>query len=126
VAAFTEAERVQIRRYLGFSRLRTQYNPLLESAITSVQSEANGGSLPTADTETLIRSLLASLVTLESKLVTLWSQAAALAVDEVKVDPVRAAMFLRSEGRRLVTALSHALDTPPRADVFSSTAPVQS
>jgi hypothetical protein len=123
MAAFTEAERVSIRRYLGFSRLHTLYNSRLESSITSAQAVADGGSLESDATATLIRATLTSLASVEAKLACVWDQAAALKVDEIEVDPARAMAILRSEGRRLVTTLANALDITPRCDAFGATEP---
>lgn len=123
MAAFTEAERVTIRGYLGYSGLWLQADPRLENAITVVQAIANGGTRPDDSTEVAIRTLLTSLQTIDARLSDLWDQAHARGVDEVRVNPARGAAILRMEGRRLVHRLARHLDTQPRADVFSSTEP---
>ncbi len=118
--AFTEAERVDIRKYLGFPALFQQANPRLEFAMTAVQSTADGGIRPDGSTEALIRKTLGKLATLEDSLEALWTQAQALTVDELKIDPARGMMVLRAEGRRLVGIIAVVLNTVPRIDVFSS------
>lgn len=117
--AFTEAERVRVRRYLGYSRLYLQTDPRLESVLTSVQSEADGGAAPDSSTEDLIRALLADLAELEVAMKALWAQAQALDADGLKIDVARAMTVLRSEGRRLIGAIADQLEVNPRRDVFA-------
>ena len=118
--AFSEGERVQIRRYLGYSRLYLQSDPRLEAVMTSVQSQADGGSSPDSSTEDLIRSLLGDLVELQRSMKALWAQAQALDADGLKIDVARAMAVLRSEGRRLVGEIADQLEIHPRRDVFVS------
>jgi hypothetical protein len=118
--AFVEAERVQIRRYLGYSRLNYQFDPRLEVTITTVQATTDGGSFPDDTTEVAIRATLASLAALETKLTALWDQAQAVDADGLKIDVPRAMIMLRAEGRRLVGYLADSLDMKPKRDIFSS------
>lgn len=118
--AFTEPERVQIRRYLGCSRLYLQGDHRLESVMTSVQSIADGGSAPDGSTEDLIRATLADLAALEGSMKALWAQAQALDADGLKIDAARAMAVLRAEGRRLVGCIADQLEFHPRRDVFSA------
>lgn len=117
--AFIEAERVEIRRYLGFSRMYLQTDPRLESAITTAQSAADGGAAPDSSTEALIRATLTDLGTLENSLKALWPQAQALAAGSLRLDVARAAAMLRAEGRRLVGVIADQLEIAPRRDVFA-------
>jgi hypothetical protein len=117
--AFTEGERVQIRRYLGYSRLYLQSDSRLESVMTSIQSQADGGSSPDSATEDLIRSLLDDLTELQKNMKALWTQAQALDADGLKIDVARAVAVLRSEGRRLVGEIADQLEVHPRRDVFA-------
>lgn len=121
--AWTEADRVKIRHYLGFAAIFLQADPRLESAITAVQSVADGGARPDNSTELHIRQILAKLAKVEEELEKLWPQMQAGVIDELKVDAVRATVMLRSEGRRLVHGLAAALSTSPRRDVFSPSPP---
>lgn len=123
MAAWTEAERVKIRRYLGFSAIFTDSQPLLENAITSVLATADGGSRPNNATQVSIQAILTNLDELEAELKKLWKKAVATQVEDIKIDPARAMIVLRMEGRRLVTALSVSLGTTPCRDIFSSTNP---
>lgn len=115
---FTEAERVQLRYYLGFSRLWLHIDSRLESQMTTVQAIADGGSFPDSSTEDFIRARLADLAELETDLKALWTQAQALDADGLKIDVARAVRTLYGEGRRLVGAIADALDITPRRSVF--------
>ena len=121
--AWTEADRATIRSYLGFPALFLQADPRLESAMTSVQSEADGGVRPDGSTEVQIRGWLGQLGKLETRLQDLWDEAEALKVGELGVDPLRAMAMLRAEGRRIVGRIARALGTSPRHDVFSGAEP---
>lgn len=129
--AFSEAERVQIRRYVGYPMDRLYVK--LEAAICRVQSRdeagnytiggqsfLNAGIYATNDVELFLRGILANLVTVESRLAELWDSHDAGQVDEIKVDGPRGALMLRSEGRRLVGQIAGALGLPIYRDVFSS------
>ena len=115
---FTEAERVQIRSFLGWPQMWTQADPTLESAITVIQPQADGGTRPDNSAELLVRSKLTALGQLETALQALWSQAQALQVDEINIDPVRARAMLCADGRRLINAIAIALSVKPRRDYF--------
>jgi hypothetical protein len=119
--AFTESNRVDIRRLLGFSANFVQADPRLENAITSVQAISDGGTRPDNSTELAVKSFVTSLQTLETKLASFWDTATVGSVDEIKIDAARGSFFLRSEGRRLVTNLSVLLGLRgPRRDIFSA------
>jgi len=112
--AFSESERVKLRRWLGFSR----HDRRLDVAITGAQSEAEGGTAADMSTEAAIRVDLESLGVLEQSMRALWSQAQALDADGLKIDVARAMSVLRSEGRRLVWHIGDALGTAPQRDAF--------
>tara|TARA_B100001123_G_scaffold393807_1_gene474067 strand:- start:2475 stop:2870 length:396 start_codon:yes stop_codon:yes gene_type:complete len=116
--AFTESDRVKIREYLGTSRLFEDYDPRVESAITAIQSTADGGAAPDDSSELRIREYLASLEAIEVQLTSLQNKYLAVTADEVRVDCQRAMAALRSEGRRWVGRLSDILDCTPRHDAF--------
>ncbi len=118
--AWTEADRVAIRSYLGFADLFLQADPRLESAMNSVQSYADGGARPDGAAEALIRRWLAQLARIEARLEELWEAAEAGKVDDIGVDVYRGMALLRSEGRRVVGRLARALDTAPAADAFAA------
>jgi hypothetical protein len=117
--AWTEADRVAIRSYLGFADLFLQADPRLESAITSVQSRTDGGTRPDGSAEAHIRRWLAQLARIETRLEEIWEEAEAGKIDELGVDAYRGMALLRSEGRRLVGRLARALATAPVADAFA-------
>lgn len=112
--AFTDAQKVQIRRYLGSSPLDTGETPSLDSSITTVEGLGDGG-----ETETFVGTLLTNLGTVETRLAELWSSPDAYRVDETTVDAARGRAVLCAEGRRLVGQLSDVFNFAPRRDVFS-------
>lgn len=115
--AFTEPERVKIRRYMGWPPGALQ--PYYDSQIIRIQSIADGGTLATGDTETEVRGLLANLASIETQLRALWEMQLAGKVDELGVDPVRATAMLRNEGRRIVNNMASILEATPLFDAFS-------
>ena len=121
--AWTEADRVAIRSYLGFADLFLQADPRLESAIASLQARTDGGTRPDGSAEAQIRRWLAQLARIETRLEEVWEEAEAGKVDELGVDAYRGMALLRSEGRRIVGRLARALATTPVADAFAA-APV--
>jgi hypothetical protein len=121
--SWTEADRALLRHYMGFGAIFLQADPRLEAALTAVQSAADGGTRPDDSTERLIRGWLAGLARIERRLQELWTEAEALKVDDLGVDPYRGLALVRSEGRRIVGNIARALGTAPRHDVFSSMPP---
>jgi len=118
--AFTEADRVNIRLYLGFSSLYLQLDSRLESAITSVQSVADGGTRPTSDAENKVKDIITELVDIDGRIKALRDQQAATElVGEVRLDAARESLRLSNEGRRYIHRLARMLDTLPRSDAFS-------
>lgn len=118
--AFTEADRVKIRKYLCFPNLYVQADPRLESAITTVQSIADGGSRPDNSAELDIKATLTKLATIETQLEVLWAPALATRADDVSLDVGRGQAILYKDGRRLINALSASLNTRPCRDYFSA------
>lgn len=115
--AFTEPERVKIRRYMGWPPGKTE--PRYDSQITYAQSVSEGGSMPDGSTETEIRGILAALAAIETRLAGLWDVQEAGKVDELAVDPARGTVMLRSEGRRLVKNMAKCLNAEVLYDSFS-------
>ncbi len=118
--AYTESERVQIRRYLGFPAIRQGDDPRLESAISSSQSRADGGTMTDSSTETAVRGYLTSLSAIETQLQNLWASMLATQIETIQIDPARGALALCMEGRRFVGHIADALDTRPLRDVFAA------
>lgn len=121
--AWTEADRATIQSYLGFPALFLQADPRLEAAMTAVLAVVDNGTRPDNSTELQIRGWLAQLASIEARLESLWDEAEALKLDELGVDPMRAMVLLRAEGRRIVGRVARALGTAPRHDVFSGAEP---
>lgn len=118
--AFVEAEKVQIRRWLGYSAIYTNLDSRLESAIITVQSTADGGSRPDNTTELAIKDYLTKLSTVETRLNELAIQMHVGTVDEVELDGPRGQLGLRQLGRQYVGHISDALSTKPLRDPFST------
>jgi hypothetical protein len=117
--AFSEADRVQIRLYLGFGSLYLQADPRLENAITALQSVTDGGTRPTNDAELVAKGILTELADVDSRIKALRDQQAATeVVGELRLDAAREQQRLCTEGRRYVHRLSRMLDTFPRSDAF--------
>lgn len=121
MTAWTEAEKANLRAYLGFPSLFANYEPRLENAITAVQSTADGGALSSSATQDRMRSVLTQLATLESKMTELQCSYSIMeaGTDNVKLDAGRALFLLRMEGRRLIGQLSISLGTRPIRDYFT-------
>lgn len=132
---FTESDRVEIRRYLGFGDLYLQQDPRLENAITSAQSvSVQGGTRPTDDAANAIKGVLYGRTTvnggkieglqdIEARISALSSQAGALQAGGdrgAKLDSAREHARLNARGRQLVHQLARMLDTYPRSDIFSA------
>lgn len=122
---FTEADRVQIRRWLGTSAMYASRDPILESAITAAQSNADGGSRPDNTTELAVKGWLTELGTIETKIKDLYDQMQAHKIDETTIDPLRGLAGLKQIGRMYVGHLSDALSTPVKRDVFSAPIPTE-
>jgi hypothetical protein len=118
--AFTEVQRVQIRRYLGWPGIRQAEDRSLEGAITAAQSTGDGGVMADSSTETAIVSYLTSLAAIELQLTQLWESMLASKIETIEIDPARGALALAMEGRRFVGLLADALDVRPRRDVFTA------
>lgn len=123
--AWLESEKVEIRKYMGAGSIYLQLFPKLENAIIAVQSVADGGTRPDSSTENSIRTYLTKLATVESNLESLQCQMQVVQAgrDEVTLDVKQGVMLLRSEGRRLVGAISRTLACAPVWDFFSSQQP---
>jgi hypothetical protein len=82
--AWTEADRVQIRHYLGFADLFLQADPRLEQAIASVQARAEGGTRPDDSAERQLRGWLGQLARLEARFEEVWDEAEALEMSDLR------------------------------------------
>lgn len=112
--AFTDAQRVQIRYFMGYPQLYLQTYSILEMALNAIEQKA--------EMSALVLELVASLQNIDAELLN--------GLKYIKVDRVDNIMntsrmahinILRSEGRRLVNRLGATLNTSRRADVFGTT-----
>lgn len=115
--AYTEAERVQVRLYMGYM-YAVDY-PSRESLITRTLAITDGGAMPDSSTETMVRGILAELAVVETQRQALRTTADAGDVDELRTDAPRGGMYLRQEGRILVKRLARIIGDTPLYDAFS-------
>jgi len=122
--AFTEADRVQIRKYLGFAAIYLQAEPLLENAITAVQAVTDpGGTRPDNSTELEIKSIIVKLQAVDAKLDEIDCLGTAQ-TGKIIIDPVRGQMAVAMQGRRQVARLAFMLSlNGPLRDVYSAAPP---
>ena len=148
--AYLEADRVNIRKYLGFGAIFLQADPRLEAAITATQSVADQGARPDSSTENYIKGLIygssavatvlpspgpiaqnqqfsqgatIGLLGIDQQLQQLWGFTFATTAGngQARVDTWRGMVQLRAEGKRLAFTLARALGMRAvRADVFSA------
>lgn len=128
MAAFTEAQRVKIRHYMGAGALFTGLFPLLESAITTVQAQADGGARPDDSTQQAILAAIAELDDIETRRKSLRKR---VMVDEAqaggqraRIDPARGLVALRMEARIIASGLAKYLGfSAVLSDVYSPGTP---
>jgi len=121
--AFTEADRVQIRQYVGWTAIFLQAQPLLESAITTIQAKADGGNMVDNSTELLVKGLIIQLQAVDAKLFQI-DCLGANQVGNIQQDNIRARMVVQQYGRMLVGRLCTVLSLEgPISDCFSSLPP---
>jgi hypothetical protein len=88
--AFTEAQRVKIRRYLGAPALYLSAEPLLENAMSGVELK------PDSEAEAI--ALLATLDTLDAKLLEVGCLQT-VQVGNIQMDAIRAQAYVRQVAR---------------------------
>lgn len=128
--AFTEANRDQIRTYLGFPKLYISANPFLESAITAIQTVAEGGSQPDASIENAVLAALTQLNNIDGYISQIQQNIVNLAVTEVPVslsngatlkqDYARAIAILRREGTNTINEIAFRLGVKPLRPFYYS------
>lgn len=117
--ALTNAQRVEIRRCLGWSARFRQFDSRLEQAMNAL--DAMFSTDP--DTTTQVIGYLASVAAVEVELLDAHTNAQAEQLGAIKLDGAKLIGILRSEGRRFVGQLSATLGVPVRHDIFSGRAP---
>lgn len=117
---YSEAERVQLARWMGIGRSFRSNDPRLDVAITASQSRVDGGSMPDSETECAVRGWLASLATIEASWLKLTCSMQTVSIDEIHVDPLRGLVGIFKLGRMYIGFISDAIDFRPIRDVFTS------
>ena len=111
--AFSDAQKTQIRRYLGYPDVYRQANTRLESAIDVVGSPH--------DTQPRTETDLAALAAIETKLSgSVLSSAGVRKVDEIEFFQNGILDITRKEGRRICGRLSVTFGVPLASDVFGT------
>jgi hypothetical protein len=118
--AFTETNRVAIRKALGFAAIYLQADPMLENAITTVQSVADGGTRPDSSTEDAILAYLVSLAAIDAVLEGTGGCVGTIKVNKIAMDAARGELIFRKRARGLVGYIADALSMRPRRDVYSA------
>lgn len=127
---FSEAERDQIRTYLGYTRMYISANPFLEQAITSIQPISEGGSAPDSSIENAVRSALQQIAAIDTTIQNLEGDPVSLAVSGVPVslsngavlqqDYSRAIRTLRRNGTNDIMKIATRLGVQPIRPYFYS------
>jgi len=116
--AFTNAQRADIRAYLGYSKLFESANSILENAMTTIDNLQDSGA-----TQARMVNVLTQLNNLDTLIAT--NQNLMLAtevVNEVSFDAIRADAGYRRIGRALISQLCIPLSMRPASDYYSPTA----
>ena len=112
--AFTEAEKANIRFYMGWSgRFFNDFDTRLEQAISAIETRP--------ETETIVRNKLTELDQLETELTGARTRLKAWKVGSILLPRTMEIAVLRSEGRRKVSSMAATLGAEVRQDVFSAT-----
>jgi hypothetical protein len=112
---FTNAQRVDIRYFLGWPQRYFGIETDLEIAMNTVQQDA--------DTEALVVSLLPLLHDVDDKIVAARERLAAKELGSITLPGAEEIGVLRSEGRRLSGRLASILGVWIKHDVFSGSGP---
>jgi len=111
--AFTETEKADIRRALGWPARFHQHDSRLEHAMLAM------ATLP--DHETQVRELLVCVADCRTALKDSWKYLKASKVDSIQMNTLGEHIVgLRFEGRRLTGELSAILGVPRQTDIFGS------
>ncbi|MEO8095793.1 MAG: hypothetical protein ABI632_12805 [Pseudolysinimonas sp.] len=116
--AYTEAERVQVRRWLGYPAVYSQSFRGLEDSLDRSLSIAQGGVHTDNSTELAVRGYLANLATIEASWLAYLTQMEVDTADENRIDSLRGLAGVKQIGRMYVGFLADTLDTRPLRDVF--------
>jgi hypothetical protein len=100
--AFTPAERVKIRLYMGYSAFFTNSNTSLETSMDQVADTA---------TEDQIRAKLAILQSIDDKILETACSAIAKEIEGVKINTITSVSVLERLGRQNIHAIATMLGT---------------
>lgn len=131
MAAWTEAQRVSARKWLGFGNVFLQADPRFETAMNAVLAVADGGTRPDNSAQLAILGYLAFLDggtippaagSLEAQWQALLIQLAVGEADgEAKIDAIRALAGVAKIGRFYVRLICYSLGfEKPLVDVFAA------
>jgi hypothetical protein len=122
MADYAEADRVQIRRYLGYSSLFLQADPRLESAINASRAVADGGTRPDASLQTQILADITSCQGIDTAIANLRPLIGVTQAGKgaATIDAARETARLRSEGSSYVSRIAAALDVEEYRDPFQA------
>lgn len=114
--ALTNAQKVSVRYWLGYSGRFYQTDSQLEQAMAAIND---------ADLEARIAEVIAQLEAVDAKRADVRSRAGILQVDEIVFQDGKAAGLdaLRSEGSMLVGRLAALFGVPVRRNPFSTSVP---
>lgn len=112
--AFTEAQRVSIRHYLGWSERFHQTWPRLEQAMNAIDALSD----PAAQTK--IESILTKLDAIETSITSAYDRLKAMKVGSIELPGDNEVKTLRSEGRRFAGQLAARLGVEVEYDVFGT------
>jgi hypothetical protein len=110
--AFSETERSQIRKYLGWSGRFFQTDSRLEQAMNAVSAE----------TEARVREELARCVALDVKIDDCSKRFKAAVVGSITLPGPMELQLLRSQGKQAVGRIASTLGVEVRADTYSGAA----
>jgi hypothetical protein len=108
---FTEAQKVQVRVYLGWPALYLQTYSALEYAMQAIENKV--------DSFNQVIVLIGQLNVVDAQLTDAYRRIKADQIGEIKIGRMSEINILRSEGRRLVGRLAALLNTSIREDAFA-------
>jgi hypothetical protein len=118
---FSEAQKNDIRRWMGASHIFTQMWPKLENAMTMIYATSDNGSQIDDSAVILVQGWLTQLDTLEQAELNLSIQMAIVeaGTDKVKLDAAGNGLYgLRKIMRRYIGHMSDIFSCKPLRDVF--------
>lgn len=116
--AFSNSERGQIRKWLGFASIFKDADPQVDAAISAIQSRTEpGGSQPDNSVELDVRSYLLALARLEIAHDDALCCVGTVSVGKIETDGVRTVMMIKQRKQEYIGYLTDAVDTTRVRDV---------